>query len=274
MNTTTENKNLFDIISNAPDISDNDKYYWGYQYRLAKEVIVPYLSKTGYFRQGMSVAEIGCAEGGVLSAFVEEGASNALGTDIVQVRLDKAVDYSSRANLNIEYTNHDIVYSEPLDKWKQKFDLVLLRDVIEHLDYTDIALRNIRKIIKPGGCLYVTFPPYYSPFGGHQHTVANTGGKLPYIHLLPDAIFHKLIASGRPNDIEEVKRLQTIKLTPKKFEFAAAKEGLQVALRDFFLLRPVYKMKFGIPSFRITRVSSLPLVKNFLSLEASYLLRV
>lgn len=266
-------KSIYEIVTDAPDISDNDKYYWSYQYRLAKEVLVPYLSKTGCFRPGMSVAEIGCAEGGVLSAFVEEGAVGGLGTDIAQVRLDKAADYTARAGLNIEFTNHDIVYSEPPEKWRQQFDLVLLRDVIEHLDYTDIALRNIRRIIKPGGCLYVTFPPYYSPFGGHQHTVANNGGKLPFIHLLPDAIFHRLIASGRANDIEEVKRLQKIKLTPKKFEFAAAKEGLHVVLKDFFMLRPVYKMKFGLPSFKISRLSFLPLVKNFLSLEASYVLR-
>jgi len=264
---------ISDIIGNAPDISDNDKYYWGYQYRLAKEVLVPYLSRIRCFEEGMAVAEIGCAEGGVLSAFVEAGASGGLGTDIVQVRLDKATDYTARAAMNIEFTNHDIVYSEPEDKWKQKFDLVLLRDVIEHLDFTDLALRNIRKIIKPGGCLYVTFPPYHSPYGGHQHTVANKGGKLPFIHLLPDFIFHRLIASGRANDVEEVKRLQKIRLTPKKFEYAAVKEGFQVAYRDFFMLRPVYKMKFGLPSFKITRLSSLPLVKKFLSLEASYLLK-
>ncbi len=266
-------KGIFDIVTNADDISENDKYYWGYQYRLANEVLVPYLTQTGCFSQGMSVAEIGCAEGGVLSAFVEAGATGALGTDIAQVRLDKANDYTTRAGLNIEYANHDIVYSEPPAKWRQMFDLVLLRDVIEHLDHTDIALRNIRRIIKPGGCLYVTFPPYHSAFGGHQHTVANKGGKIPFIHLLPDTIFHRLIATGRPNDIEEVKRLQKIKLTPKKFEFAAAKEGLQVVLKDFFLLRPVYKMKFGIPSFKISSLSFLPLVKNFLSLEASYVLR-
>ncbi len=261
-------------MQNAPDISDNDKYYWGYQYRLGEDVIVPYLEKNGCFSKGYSVAEIGCAEGGVLAAFVMAGARDALGTDIVEWRLEKGRNFAARADLPVEFTNHDIVYSEPDDKWKKKFDLVLLRDVIEHLDDTAAALGNIKKVIKPGGYLYVTFPPYYSAFGGHQHTVANKPGKLPFIHWLPDGIFHRMITSGRENDIEEVKRLQNIKLTPKKFIKAVEETGYQIYKKDYYLLRPVYKMKFGLPALKLTPLAFLPLVKPVFSMEASFILKV
>jgi len=260
-------------ILNNPEFPDNYKYYWSYQYRLGDEIVVPYLKKLRAFNEGMNVAEIGSAEGGVLFACAENGSKFNLATDIAENRLDMGRKMSENLNLNVEFCYHDIINQEPHPEWVEKFDLIILRDVIEHLDDTEIALRNIKKLLKQGGFLYVTFPPYHSPFGGHQHTVMNTLGKIPYIHLLPDFIFHKMIASGRENDIGEVKRLQSIRLTSKKFVRAATQSGYEVFHEDFYLLRPVFKMKFGLPSLKLTPIKMLPFVKTFLSLEASYILR-
>ncbi len=260
-------------IVQSSKLSDNDKYYWGYQFDLGNDVIVPYLESNKVFKSGDKVAEVGAAEGGVLAAFVEAGAKEAYGSDIVQFRLDIGNYIKEISGVEIEFHNHNIITEDIEENKKKKYDLVLLRDVIEHLDDTEVALRNIGKMIKQGSYLYVTFPPYHSPFGGHQHTVANAWGKLPYIHLLPNFIFHKLIASGRQNDIGEVKRLQGIVLTPKKFERAAEAAGYEIVKSDFYLLRPVFKMKFGLPAVKITALSALPCVKRFFSLEASYILK-
>ena len=264
---------FYQKINSSNEVVANTKYYWGYQYNLGKEVIVPYLTSIGAFKPGFKVAEIGSAEGGVLASFVEKGATEALGTDIIDVRLELGKKINEIIGINIEFNNHNIVEEEVPEKWSQKFDLVLLRDVIEHLDNTETALKNIKKIIKPGGFLYVTFPPYYSPFGGHQHTLNNFWGKLPYLHYLPDSIFNKFISSGRKNDIVEVKRLRNIRLTPNKFKNAFQNAGFSVENKDFYLLRPVYKMKFGLPSLKLSGLTFLPIVQNVFSMEASYLLR-
>ncbi len=266
-------ENSYQKIIKSKVIPENYKYYWGYQYRLGDEIVVPYLKNLNVFKSGMNVAEIGSAEGGVLFAFAEHGSKHNLATDIAQNRLDMGAVIAKELELPIEFQYHDIINQEPNEAWIENFDVVILRDVIEHLDDTELALKNIKKLIKPGGYLYVTFPPYHSPFGGHQHTVENTWGKLPYIHLLPDSIFHSLIASGRENDIGEVKRLQGIRLTASKFTVAAENAGYEVFHEDFYLLRPVFKMKFGLPSIKLTGIKSLPLVKTLLSLEASYILR-
>ena len=150
---------------------------------------------------------------------------------------------------------------------------MLLRDVIEHLDDTYIALLNIKKIIKKNGVLYVTFPPYHSPYGGHQHTLKSTAGKFPFIHLLPRSIFYKLIKNGREKDIIEVKRLSNIRLTIKKFEDAAAKAGYTIEKSEFYLLRPVFKAKFGLPALKINALSKIPILSSIFTLEASYILR-
>ena len=264
---------IYNVVMNSEEIPENYKYYWSYQYLLGVESVVPYSKKVQCFKAGESVMEIGSAEGGVLHAFIGEGAVNATGTDIAQNRLDMGNKIAEIMKIDVSYNFHDILSEEIPSEWAEKFDLVLLRDVIEHLDDTYSAVSKIRELLRPGGFLLVTFPPYYSPFGGHQHTVGSLGGKLPYIHLLPNFIFHVLIGSGRANDIGEVKRLQNIRLTPKKFEKAALEAGYEIHKKDFYLLRPVFKMKFGLPTIKLSKLASLPLVKGFLSLEACYVLK-
>jgi SAM-dependent methyltransferase len=262
---------FYNKITSSDLISDNDKYYWGYQYRLGKEVLIPYLSRLGYFKNGSSIAEIGCAEGGVIAAFVKSGATNALGTDIQQFRLDLAIEFSEKLGIKIPFIYHDIVDEEPFLPWLRAFDIVLLRDVIEHLDNPITALKNIKRLLKPDGILYVSFPPYWSPYGGHQHTLVNFWGKFPFLHYLPLSIFQKAIASGRERDIEEVLRLKKhLRMTPDKFIKAAKEAGFIIVEKNYYLLRPVFKIKFGLPSIKLPNIWFL---RN-LSLEASYILKL
>jgi SAM-dependent methyltransferase len=264
---------IYENIINSEEIPADHKYYWDYQYGYGAEVLTPYLVRHRAFSPGDSAVEIGSAEGGVLAALAESGAKDCLGTDISAPRLAMGRKIAQIAGLDISFSNHNIITQKIPAEWAEKFDIAMLRDTIEHLDDTRLALEKVGQLLRKGGRLLVTFPPYHSPYGGHQHTVASRGGKLPYIHLLPDGIFHKLIEKGRPNDIGEVKRLQRIRLTPGKFLDSARAAGYEIAKADYYLLRPVFKMKFGLPAVRLTPVSFLPFVKKYLSLEALYLLK-
>lgn len=266
-------ENIKEKINRTPEISENDKYYWGYQYDLASKYIVPYLRQRNVFKNGDVVIEIGCAEGGVLTAFAESGASLTVGTDIAEYRLETGRKISNVINLPIEFINNDIINHEPPENLLEKADLVILRDVIEHLDDPKTALKNIKKLIKAGGYLYVTFPPYYSPFGGHQHTLNNFWSSFPYIHLLSKRIFKKLISSGRAPDIIEVERLKEIRLTARKFIRIVKEAGLQIIKADYYLIRPVYKMKFGLPPIKITPIAIIPFIRELFCFEASYILK-
>ncbi len=264
---------IIELVQNS-DIHPANKYYWQYQYELGKDSIIPYLEKYSCFKKGYRVCEIGSAEGGVLHSMLASGAAYGLGTDIAESRIIAGEAISKVAELNVEYSLHNILSEPTKEEWRNSFDIAMLRDVIEHLDDTYLALKNISEILKPNAVLFITFPPYYSPYGGHQHTLAgNFLTKLPYIHLLPNFIFHRLIRSGRANDIGEVKRLQTIKLTAKKLKTAAIKAGYEIFREDYYLLRPVFKMKFGLPAIRITAISKIPFIKDFFSLECAYILR-
>src|ERR1043165_3693661 len=45
------------------------------------------------------------------------------------------------------------------------FDLVLATDVIEHVDQDDVAVREIHRVLKPGGWTIVTVPAFMSLWG-------------------------------------------------------------------------------------------------------------
>lgn len=265
-------KEVEDSLSKV-DIAANDRYFWRYQYRLADEIMIPYLKKRGAFSPGDRVAEIGCAEGGVLAAFVKAGGVSALGTDIDKRRLEMGQKVSRALGLDIQLLQHDICRDALAKEWVGRYDLVLVRDVIEHIENTRLALRQVRQFLKPNGFLFVNFPPYASPYGGHQHTLKNFWGKLPYIHLLPEPVFQKMISSGRKADIVEVKRLRNIRLSAKKFAEAAEETGFSIVKEEYFLIRPVFKMKFGLPEVPLTKISTVPFVKELFSLEAAYLLQ-
>ncbi len=265
--------NIKDKLKQA-GISDNTIYYWGYMYDLGQTYIVPLLKKLNIFKNGDKVAEIGSAEGGVLHSFLDNGSTEALGTDIAKTRLEEGQKIAKILGYNTQYLYHDIVNQDIMPQWEEKYNLVILRDVIEHLDHPDRAISNIRNIITPGGYLFITFPPYNTPYGGHQHTLkGNLITKLPYIHLLPKSIFFRLIKSGRPQDIIEVKRLKQLRFDPEKMENIAVKEGYKVEYREFFLIRPVFKMKFGLNPIKLPFARNLKILRNYFSLEALYILK-
>lgn len=250
---------------------------WISQFKLAQGTLIPWLASRGVSCHGAAVAEIGCAEGGVLMACVDAGASYALGTDI-QGELLRTVTTkcASIAGYHVELTEHDVIYEEIPEQWHGRFDIVMLRDVIEHLDDTSIALRNIKRLLKPGGVLLVTFPPYTSPFGGHQQLLDSRMAKLPFIHMLPRSIFQRFINKTTTVNKEEVERLAVIRLSADRVRTSATAEGFEILDQRYFALRPVFRWKYGkawIPTLEITALSGLRLVRA-LAMEAAFLLRV
>src|SRR5688500_4436622 len=261
------------LIEASTTLSDAVKYYWGYMYGLSEQFIIPYLESKKVPIAGAAVIEIGCAEGGNLCAMAEVGARELVGTDIAESRLDNARVIADMLGLKITYSSHDVIGQPPFRDWLEHFDLALLRDVIEHLDDAEVALRNIRQVLKPNGVLYVTFPPYYSPYGGHQQTLVNWASRVPFMHLLPERVFERMIASGREADKVEVRRLRRIRMTTTKFRRAAHNAGYSIVDEKLYFIRPVYKMKFGLNPVSADVVRSLPIVRDVVALEAGYLLR-
>src|SRR5262249_22076284 len=48
------------------------------------------------------------------------------------------------------------------------FDVVFCASLIEHVPRPASVLQEIARVLRPQGVAYVSFPPYYSPLGGHE----------------------------------------------------------------------------------------------------------
>jgi len=264
------------VRSEQMDLLPRTKRNIRMQYRLAQHTLIPWLQHLNVLPPSAAVCEIGCAEGGVLAAFADQGASYSLGTDIQEPLLRiVSTPVWTELGYSITFTQHDVIYDDIPQEWQHRFDVVLLRDVIEHLDDAGIALKNIARIMKPGGVVLVTFPPYTSPFGGHQQLLGTKLGALPFVHLLPWSIFGAMVRKGDSVNQEEVERLHTIRCSAQKVMHAASRAGLTIVDQRFFGLRPVFRWKYqrAIPSFELGALASLPGMKA-IAMEAAFVLQV
>ncbi len=74
------------------------------------------------------------------------------------------------------------------------FDLIILKDVIEHIHDQDAILSRLRNFLKPGGHIFFGFPPWQMPFGGHQQVLAHRLlSRTPYFHLLPVPLYRGIL---------------------------------------------------------------------------------
>jgi len=265
---------LYTIVGNS-GLHPRVVYNWYQQYRLAQCTLLPWLAKHVQVPRGGAVAEIGCAEGGVLMAAAQAYGGYALGTDIQGPLLQQySAVIAKMVGLEVSFTEHDVILG-PIDPaWEGRFDVVFLRDVLEHLDDTWIALRNIMRLLKPGGALVVTFPPYTSAFGGHQQLLQTKMGSLPFVHLLPRALFERVIRQTTTVNEDEVRRLASIRLSGDRVRTAAADVGYNILDERYFMLRPVFRYKYAswIPTIDVTTLRAIPIVRR-LAMEAAFILQ-
>jgi SAM-dependent methyltransferase len=67
------------------------------------------------------------------------------------------------------------------------FPFVFCASLIEHVRHPSVLLREIKRVTCPGALAYISFPPFYSPVGGHQFK--------PY-HLLGERLAIRLSGCG------------------------------------------------------------------------------
>lgn len=96
------------------------------------------------------VLDIGCAHGFMLERFPESFLKFGLDVSeyaigIARKRLPKSIFRVGEAEDNLPFE-------------KDFFDVVLLNDIIEHLENPALALDNTSKVLKKGGILYITTP--------------------------------------------------------------------------------------------------------------------
>jgi len=235
------------------------------QYWYAKEYLSKYLSIKEY--KNKNVLEVGSAEGGAIKYFFEQGA-NCWGVEISKGRNDFAIEYIKEEK--IEFLEGDIC-NDAFVKELPQMDLILIRDVIEHIPDKLTALKNLNKLLKQDGIIFLSYPPKYSPYAGHQQNVKKRIGSLPFIHLLPKGLYRLFLSSANLTNekINELMQTRRDMIAINKIESLFKKAKLIIRQKDFYFIRPCFEKRFGWKPKKIV-FNNILMLKEVFTLGALY----
>jgi SAM-dependent methyltransferase len=128
--------------------------------------------------RGKSILDLGCFTGGRSVAWAERYDVAALsGVDVEAVFIEAARRFSCERGIEADFR---LGHAESVPYEDGVFDGILSFDVFEHVQDVRAALVECRRVLKPGGSLYVVFPGYFHPVEHHLGLVT----RLPGVHYL------------------------------------------------------------------------------------------
>jgi SAM-dependent methyltransferase len=248
----------------------DDKVRFDQQVENSESYVLPFIEATKLLGQGVNVLEVGTAEGGVLLPFIRKGCY-CVGVDLAPQRIDLAKGFleDEVAARKVEFMCQNIYEGSFLGRFKNFFDVIILKDVIEHVPEQEKFIPYLRNFLKPDGQIFFGFPPWYMPFGGHQQVCRTKwAAMLPYYHILPRFIYTAMlkIAGEHELTIKELLEVKDTQITIERFERIIKKSGLQVLSKQHYLINPIYKYKFGLkPRKQWPPLSWIPYFRDFVT---------
>lgn len=248
--------------------------YFNEQVYTTEKFVLPLIQRSIAVDRKTEVLEIGCGEGGNLKPFVDKGCKRVVGVDMSEYRINLAKDFLSNC---ANYKNVELVVSDIYDADEiGQFDVIIMRDVLEHIFDQSKFMGFVKKFLKPGGKFYLGFPPWQNPFGGHQQIAQSKWlSKTPFIHLLPKRMYkYTLEKAGEiPRFVNELMNVKETGITIEQFEKIIKKEGYQKEQRVFYFINPNYEVKFKLkPRVQSPFISSIPYIRNFFITTNYYVL--
>ena len=259
------------------DFHKDKQRYFNMQYTNSKEYILPFIKKHISHDKKLDVLEIGCAEAGVLKAFTDKG-HQCVGIELDPNRTEiaKAFMAEEMESGKIEFMSKNIYDIDVKKDLKTTFDLIILKDVIEHIHDQAKFMSFLHKFLKPDGKIFFGFPPWQMPFGGHQQVAkSKVLSSVPYYHMLPRSIYKWILkAFGEsPQKVENMLEIKDTGISNERFEKILKKENYTTLKRQLYLINPIYKYKFGLSARKqLGIISAIPVLRNFLSTCAYYLI--
>jgi SAM-dependent methyltransferase len=250
-------------------VSEHQKRYWKYEYDVTARSMLPLLSRWGVGIRSSSVIDIGCGEGGGLCAFFDAGATCA-GFDIDRMRIGAAL--TLKGDRPIRFEQGDLYRGLPLLSG-ERYDILYMHDVYEHLERKDEILARIQEYMKPDARLIITFPPYFSAYGAHQQLLKSPVARIPFFHLLPFGLSGILprLKGESTAFVEEVRKLGRLKMGMRGFEKIVSRSSLEILHCQGYLISPNH-IRFGLPPLEAGFLQSVTGLREVLCTGVVYLL--
>lgn len=158
---------------------ENDSFSW-----LDKQLI-----KKHFNLKHKHVLDFGCGMGDISIWLAGEMGAIVDGIDLDKNHINVCLEFNKEMKIqNVNFYERNVL-TDPISK---QYDLITLNDVVEHIriDWLkDILDVLIHKNLKPGGSIFISYPPWQGPWAGHLNSVT----KIPWIHFYPKFFVDRII---------------------------------------------------------------------------------
>ena len=110
----------------------------------------------GHLKPGMTILELGCGTGSFTGELARSGA------DVIAIDVSPELLEIARANWSAPNVRYEIQNAYVLTYSDATFDSIVGSSVLHHLEIEE-ALREIYRVLKPGGTIYFTEPNMLNP---------------------------------------------------------------------------------------------------------------
>lgn len=252
------------------------KKYFDIQSANAEKYVLPFIESLFLIQENMRVLEIGCGEGGVLVPFIKRGCG-AVGVEFDITRIENGKEWLAEyiKTGKLSFVVKDIYDTTP-EGLGGRFDIIILKDVIEHIHDQAKLLARLKDFLTPSGIIFFGFPPWQMPYGGHQQMCQKVLSKVPYFHLLPMPLYKGVLKLFKePGDvIDSLAEIKETGISIERFEKIIRQTGYLVAGKIHYLLNPIYEYKFNLKPRKQNRVvSKIPYIRNFFTTCMYYVIK-
>jgi SAM-dependent methyltransferase len=261
------------------DFHQDHAFYLSFLAENTRKSIIPFVQPAlPVAIENARILELGCGEGGNLRPFAEAGA-HCTGIDLNAVKIaeGKVLMADLVQSGHMRLFAEDIFNPEIEQQFTGQFHLIILKDVIEHIPNKDKALLQMRKFLTEGGLLFIGWPPWRMPFGGHQQIAqAPLLKKLPWFHLLPKSLYISLLkAFSEPKEvIDELAEIHDYRVSIAQMNRLYKQTGFEMARELHYLINPIYEHKFGLKTReQLPFIKALPWIRDFFTTSCYYLLK-
>ena len=149
--------------------------------------------------EGKRILDVGCGVG----AFVRrlgEFSPSVYGVDIDEERVREGASQVPNLALSV---------GEYLPFADDTFDVILLHEVLEHVTDDLATMREVRRVLAPGGKAVVFCPNRLYPFETHGVFVGKRYifGNMPLVNWLPNPLRDRLVPHARAYTYNQLKRI-------------------------------------------------------------------
>ncbi len=176
----------------------------------------------------------------------------------------------------VNFICEDIYDIDP-NSLEKKYDLIILKDVIEHIHDQKKFMNRVGEFLTDNGIIFFGFPSWRMPYGGHQQCAhSKVMAKLPYYHLLPKFLYKFLLKSFGESDkiVDGLLEIKETGISTKRFEKICSETNFKILKSIKYFIAPIYEYKFGHKTKVLPKwIAAIPFFNDFFTFQSYYVVK-